>query len=104
MKRGRRKYYITIQSATRTSDGQGGWTIAWVDDDNDWAKAVTQSQSRSLDNGGINYNKAAEFTVRSRTDFVITTDMRIVWDSENYTIHSIVPSDRLDELKIIAYV
>jgi len=103
MKKGQRKYYITIQSYTRTPDGQGGATPLWANADNDWAKIVTQSQSRALEQGGIKFNKAVEFIVRSRTDFVISTDMRIVFDSEYFAIHSIIPSNKLDELKIIAY-
>ena len=100
---GKRKYYVAIQTATRTSDGQGGWIPTWATSTNDWARTVTLSQSRILDQGGIKYNKAVEFIVRARTDFVITTSMRIVWGNEYFTIHSIIPSNKLDELKIIAY-
>lgn len=98
----KRKYYITIQSPTDTSDSQGGGVISWTDLSNKWARVVISSQSRTLDQGGVKYKRAVEFTIREGTE--VTVDNRIVWDSENYTIHSVVPSSRLGEQIIIAYV
>ncbi len=99
---GRRRAYVEIQTGTRTSDSQGGWTVAWATSTSEWAKAVPLSQSRALDQGGVKYRLAVEFTIRRGT--TITSVNRIVWNSENYTIHSVVPSVKLDDQIILAYV
>lgn len=97
----KRKSYIIIQTATKTSDSQGGYTTTWATSFGEWAKTVVSSQSRTLDMGGIKYKMAVEFTIR--TGQVVTAANRIVWSSVNYTIHSVIPSSRLGETVIIAY-
>jgi hypothetical protein len=62
-----------------------------------------------LDQGGVKYRLAVEFTIRKHEDegtdeYTLTPGNRIVWNSENYTIHSVVPSEKLDDLTILAYV
>ena len=106
---GQRRNYITIQVATRTSDSQGGYTVTWTDTYYEWARAVTLSGSRILDQGGIKYRNAVEFTMRKRQDvgtdsYTLTGAHRIKWNSEYYTIHSVVPSEKLDDLTVLAYV
>lgn len=101
---GKRRHYITIQVATRTSDGQGGWTVSWTDTYYEWARAVFLSGSRALDDGGLRYGKAVEFTVRSNDTYTLSPDHRIKWNSEYYTIHSVLPSEKLEDLKVLAYV
>ncbi len=99
---GKRRNYIEVQAGTRTSDSQGGWTSVWSTSTSEWARAVPLSQSRTLDQGGIKYRMAVEFTIRRGTQ--ITAANRIVWNSENYIIHSVVPSAKLDDQVILAYV
>jgi hypothetical protein len=101
---GKKRHYVEIQAATRTSDSQGGWTITWANAGWEWMRAVPLSQSRTLDNGGISYRMVVEFTANKYSPlYVLTTANRLVWNSENYTIHSIVPSEKLDEIIITAY-
>ena len=99
---GKRRVYIEIQAATRTSDSQGGWTLVWATTSSEWARAVPLSQSRTLDQSGIKYKMAVEFTIRRGT--TVTAANRIVWNAENYTVHSVVPSEKLDDQIITAYV
>lgn len=101
--KGKYRHYCVIESSTRTSDSQGGWTLAWATAGSDWFRAVPVSQSRVLEQGGVKYAMAVEF-YQSKYGFALTLENRIVWNSQNYTIHSIVPSEKLDENKIIAYV
>jgi head-tail adaptor len=101
--------YVAIQAATRTSDGQGGWTVTWATVVSEWASAKPLSMSRALDQSGIKYKSAVEFGMRKRDDtpadlYTLTGEHRIVWNSQNYTIHSVVPNEVLSELKILAYV
>lgn len=106
---GLRKHYVTIQVATRTADGQGGYVTTWSNLTSEWSRAVPLSQSRALEQGGIKYTKAVEFTMRKREDigtdlYTLTGAHRIYWNSEYYTIHSVVQSERGDDLIILAYV
>ena len=100
---GRRRDYVAIQSATATADGQGGYTTTWATVQSEWARAVVQSQSRVLEQGGIKYKTAVEVTIRKRTDYTLSTDHRIVWNSTNYTIHSVVPAELNEDLTVTAY-
>ena len=104
MKIGGRRHYLTVRAATRTDDGQGGGVNSWTDTYYEWASARFLSGSRSLDNGGVIYRKAVEFEIRKRTDYTLSPDYRIKWNNEYYTIHSVLPSDKLDDLKVLAYV
>ncbi len=101
---GKRRQYIDIQLGTSVSDSQGGYTTTWASAGYEWGRAKTLNQSRVLDQGGIKYVTAVEFTVRKRSDLTITGAYRIVWGGNNYTIHSIVPSEKLDDQIILAYV
>lgn len=105
---GSRRHYITVESATRTSDGQGGWTSAWATLASEWVRAVPLSMSRVLDQGGMKYTKAVEFTMRRRDDtptdlYTLSGEHRINWDGTYYTIHSVVANERGDDLIILAY-
>jgi hypothetical protein len=102
---GKKRAYCEIKSPVKTSDGQGGNTIgSYTSAGYEWFRAVQKSQSRSLDQDGIKYRKAVEFTGNKRSDLVITSENIIIWNSETYTIHSIIPSEKLDEQTIMAYV
>jgi head-tail adaptor len=118
-KTGDRRNYVEVQSPTRTADGQGGWVTTWSTIVSEWARAVQMAQNPVLDQGGIKYTMAVEFTIRKRNDTVpivystsitgavsnmITGANRIVWNGANYTIHSVVPSEKIDDLIITAYV
>ena len=100
---GDKRAYCEILEATRTGDGQGGYTSTWSNAGYEWFKAVPLSQSRTLDEGGVKYRLAVEFTGNKRSDLEITTANKIVWESVEYTINSVVPSPKLDEIKILAY-
>jgi len=104
MKIGGRRHYLTVQVATRTDDGQGGGQNSWTDTYYEWASAKFLSGSRTLDNGGIIYRKAVEFEIRKRTDYTLSPDYRIKWNDEFYTIYSVLPSEKLDDFKVLAYV
>jgi hypothetical protein len=118
---GQLRNYVTIQQGTRTSDGQGGYTTAWLTLTYEWMKATPLNMSRTLDEGGIKYRMAVEFVGRWRNDMPLdpyglignpgglikvklTPEYRIVWNAEYYTIASVVPNEVLSEIKILAYV
>jgi SPP1 family predicted phage head-tail adaptor len=101
---GKRRYAIGVQTGTTTTDSQGGYTTSWATTATEWGQAKPLSQSRALDLGGMKYRMAVEFTIRKRSDLTITPANRLVWNNEYYTIHSVVPNEKLDDQIIIAYV
>jgi head-tail adaptor len=104
LKTGDLRNYVTIQVGTRTSDGQGGWTVAWTDTYYEWMKATPMSMSKILDQGGLKYHKAVEFIGRVNNAYTLTSEHRIKWNTEVYTIHSVVPDETNEYNRILAYV
>ena len=102
--KGEYRHYVQIYAATRTTDNQGGYTSTWTSAGYEWMKVTPLSESRSLDRGGIKYVKAIEcYANKYSSLYTLTEANRLYWNSEYYTIHSIVPSGKLDEIRIIAY-
>ena len=98
------RHYLPILSATLTSDGQGGNTATWATATSEWFRVVPLSGSRSLESGGVKFKKAIELYANKYSGNTITEANRITFNGDNYTIHSITPSEKLDEIKIVAYV
>ena len=101
---GKKRHYCEIQTPTKTSDSQGGYTTSWAKSGNEWFDARPLSMSRTLEAGGLSYKMAVEFVGFKRSDLTLTPAQRIVWNSENYTIHSVVPDELLNEIRVLAYV
>jgi len=97
------KERITIVSYTVASDGEGGTTQTQSTTNTVWGQLTPLSQSRALNEMQLAFNKAVRVYVRYPC--VITTDDKILFDGEYYTIHSILDIDNQHQyLKIIAYV
>ena len=103
---GDRKKYVTIQVATRTSDGQGGYTTSWTSTYYEWAQVTYLSGSRVLDSGGVNYRVSAELIMRKRLDtpvvYTLSVDHRLYFDSSYWTIWSVIPIEN-DNLRVLVY-
>jgi SPP1 family predicted phage head-tail adaptor len=97
------RHYITIQTPTLTSDGQGGNTTTWTDSYEEWAGVKFLSGSRVLDSGGVRYRRAVEMTLRENNLYDLTPANRIRWSGEHWTIHSVLPSEKLNMLKVLCY-
>jgi SPP1 family predicted phage head-tail adaptor len=97
------RHYITIQTPTRTSDGQGGYITTWTDSYEEWAGVKFLSGSRVLDSGGVRYRRAVEILVRESNLYDLTPENRISWNDEYWTIHSVLPSEKLNMLKVLVY-
>ena len=98
---GRMKEYITVQVKSTASDGQGGGDVSWATLASEWAEATMLSQSRTLSEAGVKFRTAVQFKMRYDSDNILTTDHRIVWDSNYYTVHSVVENS--DMLTVLAY-
>lgn len=94
---------IVIQSRTATTDGQGGYTTTWATLLTRWAKVTELSYDRLLLDGGMKFTKVCQFDMRD--DFASYTmggEYRIYWNSQYFTVHSVVTDSAMTT--IIAYV
>jgi SPP1 family predicted phage head-tail adaptor len=97
------KERITFVSYTVASDGEGGTTPTQDATNTVWGQLTPLSQSRALNEMQLAFNKAVRVYVRY--PLAVTTDDKILFDGEYYTIHSILGIDNQHQyLKIIAYV
>jgi hypothetical protein len=97
------KDWISIQQEVAVSDGQGGNTSTFTTVASEWCRATQLSYSRTLSDAGVIFNKAFKFVMRERGDtYTLDGSFRIVFNTANYTIHSIVVNKGWTE--ILAYV
>lgn len=98
---GRMKEYVTVQSKSTTSDGQGGKTVSWATLASEWAEATQLSYSRALSAAGVKFTVAVQFKMRYDSANVLSGDHQIVWDGNTYIVHSVVENN--DLLTVLAY-
>lgn len=100
------KDQLTLQSPVYGDDGRGGKPIAsWETVIEDmWCQVKGANGNRSLQEAQLTFNEAKIFRVRYPDDFVITADMRVVFQGKNFTIHA---QDDIDNkfryVEILAY-
>lgn len=97
MKLGKAKAnYVDANTLTRraflykpeyTNDGEGGSTVEYIFDSNVFADLRPNNQSRSVDEGRLEFDRSSIIYIRYRTDILDTWQLSIeeIW----YTIHSI---------------
>lgn len=92
---------LTVQYRTRTSDGQGGGTPTWDTlITGEWASVSELSNSRAMLEGGIQFTKAIEITMRASNVYSWSGEYRILWDSQYWTIYDVTVND---DVRITAY-
>ena len=91
---------ITVQTATSTTDAQGGRAKTWSTLATMWAEFVSRPTSERLQaNQALGAEVAAQFRIRRRTD--VTVQMRVVWSptfppsapARTLEVRSVVPID-----------
>lgn len=97
------KEQIVIQSRTATSDSQGGYTAAWATLATEWAKVTEVSYDRIMLDSGVKFTKICQFEMRERGDtYTMGGEYRIYWNSQYFTVYSVVTNAR--RTTILAYV
>lgn len=91
MAAGRKTERVTLQSPTRTSDGQGGWTTAWSAVGSAvWAEVQTSAGSERWVAGQVMAPVARVVTVwYSAALSVASPTWRIVWGSRVLQIQAV---------------
>lgn len=95
---------IDFQEATKTSDGMGGFTTSYATAFSTWADVQEVKGNREMRFGQIAYNTPYEITIRFRNGDADEPlhKYRIVYNSQNLTIHSIIEKHE-SIIKILAY-
>ena len=76
---------ITIQREVRTSDGQGGFSVAWEDvPPVVWAKIKPKKAREGYTTDQLKEISDHEITIRYRGD--VTAEMRILWGNRTFQI------------------
>jgi len=97
------KEEIIIQSRTQVSDGQGGYTSTWATLATEWAQVTEVSYDRMMVDSGVKFTKVCQFDMRERGDtYTMGGEYRIYWNSQYFTVYSVVTND--DRTTILAYV
>lgn len=94
---------IVIQGRTATSDNQGGYTATWATLATEWAKVTEVSYDRIMLDSGVKFTKVCQFDMRERGDtYTMGGEYRIYWNSQYFTVYSVVTN--LRRTVILAYV
>jgi len=81
------RHRITIQSISRSSDGQGGWTIGWITLAEVWAKVTPKVKKEIYSTEQIRPVSTHEIIIRHLDG--ISADARILFDGRVFQIKGI---------------
>ena len=94
---------IVIQTPTRATDGQGGYTTTWATLATEWAKVTEVSYDRMMVDSGVKFTKVCQFDMRERGDtYTMGGEYRIYWNSQYFTVYSVVTNS--NRTTILGYV
>lgn len=101
---GRMRDRLEFQAEVKTSDNMGGFTSTYETEFSTWANVKETRGDRELRTGQLAYNRAYEILARYRNGDSNEPlyKYRIVYNSMNLTIHTILTNDE-STVKIIAY-
>jgi SPP1 family predicted phage head-tail adaptor len=92
MRIGEIRKQIAIQAEAPTSDGAGGYALAWTTLATVWAEIKPLSGHEVFTAQHLEGHVTHQITTRYRNDITITTDMRIVYGSRLFNIRSVTNS------------
>ena len=82
---------VVLQSLTETND-RGAVSQAWEDVATVWAQVISQRGSEAFESARLNATETIRVQMRYRAD--VTTEWRLVWASQNYSIIAVDRSQR----------
>lgn len=93
MRIGTLRKQITIQQEQPTSDGAGGYALAWTNLATVWGEIVPMSGSKIFTTGHLEGHVSHKITLRWSADLAITADMRLVTNNRVFNIHTVLNTD-----------
>ncbi len=88
---GKLRDYVAYQTYTSGSDGEGGYAPTWTTSKSIYAKIIPMKDTRVLEAAQVKFNQG--FVFRVRYDTAIVEKNRFFFESNYYTIHSVVDID-----------
>lgn len=82
---------VTLQSVSRASDGQGGFTESWADTATVWAAFAPASGYEKMIAGQMKSEISHNVLMRYRPG--VTTKMRIAWGARTFDIKEVINVD-----------
>lgn len=90
---GELRHRLVIESATDSSDSQGGQVSTWATYATVWGKVEPVRASEVKFSQQIQYRRSHRCWLRNRSDLTYTTAMRISFDSRVFQIRGIIKPD-----------
>ena len=82
---------VTIEQATRVTDGVGGASTNWSELATVWALVMPQSGRETLTGGRVEAQQSYKIKIRYRDD--VTAAMRVIWMARTLNIRSVMDPD-----------
>ena len=86
---------ITIQSETQTTDSAGGYTLGWTDVAVVWGAIQPLNGREVFAASDLQGRVTHRVTIRPPA-VTVTPDMRLLWNSRIFNIHSVQNVDELN--------
>lgn len=94
------RHRITVQSETRTDDGEGGYAAAWVDVAGDVPASVDPIQARQqFQNRSVGVD--ATHVIKTRADVTVEEGYRIAWGSRTFEVLTVENINEIGEMLYI---
>ena len=90
MRAGMLRKQIAVQAEQPTTDGAGGYALAWVALATVWGEIEPVSGRQVYADGHIEGHVTHRVVVRWRSDVTITVDMRLVYNGRMFNILSVI--------------
>jgi SPP1 family predicted phage head-tail adaptor len=82
---------VTLQAETPTSDGSGGYALAWTNVATAWAEIKPISGKKIFIDGHLEGHVTHHVTMRYQSG--VTTDMRLTYNGRVFNIHAVLNTD-----------
>ncbi len=88
---------VTIQAEQSTSDGAGGYALAWSAVATVWAEITPVGGHKLYAFGHLEGRVTHKITLRWRGDLTLTSAMRIVYGTRSFNIHAVMNRDESNQ-------
>lgn len=96
MRIGDLRHRIGLQTATRTSDGEGGSAVAWSTSVTVWASIEPANGREPYIANQLNGQVSHKITIRYRSG--VTTGQRVLFGTRTFDVQAVLNKDERNEL------
>ena len=92
---------IALQAEQQTSDGAGGYALAWATLATVWADISPVTGREIYASGHLEGRVTHKITMRWRSDITVTSDMRILYGARGFNIRAVTNQDESNQYLIV---